>query len=101
MPGDCQQGLLSGSCEAELYDRDWGALQTCRHFVRRGSHLHSPPAICHRCYPTWLVPPSVSVSRWQMRGSLMNYDDIDLNLLRVFDVMMRERSVTRAAVELG
>ncbi|RWB30460.1 MAG: LysR family transcriptional regulator [Mesorhizobium sp.] len=36
-----------------------------------------------------------------MRGSSMNYDDIDLNLLRVFDVMMRERSVTRAAIELG
>ena len=31
----------------------------------------------------------------------MNFDDIDLNLLRVFDVMMRERSVTRAASELG
>ncbi|MER9655181.1 LysR family transcriptional regulator [Mesorhizobium sp. M0152] len=31
----------------------------------------------------------------------MNYNDIDLNLLRVFDVMMRERGVTRAATELG
>lgn len=31
----------------------------------------------------------------------MNFVDMDLNLLRVFDVMMRERSVTRAAAELG
>lgn len=31
----------------------------------------------------------------------MSFDDMDLNLLRVFDVMMRERSVTRAASELG
>ena len=31
----------------------------------------------------------------------MNFDDLDLNLLRVFDVMMRERSVTRTADELG
>ncbi|TIS39941.1 MAG: LysR family transcriptional regulator [Mesorhizobium sp.] len=31
----------------------------------------------------------------------MNFVDMDLNLLRVFDVMMRERSVTRAATELG
>ncbi|TIM79312.1 MAG: LysR family transcriptional regulator [Mesorhizobium sp.] len=31
----------------------------------------------------------------------MSFDDLDLNLLRVFDVMMRERSVTRTACELG
>jgi DNA-binding transcriptional LysR family regulator len=31
----------------------------------------------------------------------VNFDDLDLNLLRVFDVMMRERSVTRTADELG
>ncbi|TIL59993.1 MAG: LysR family transcriptional regulator [Mesorhizobium sp.] len=31
----------------------------------------------------------------------MSFDDLDLNLLRVFNVMMRERSVTRTACELG
>ncbi|TIO05142.1 MAG: LysR family transcriptional regulator [Mesorhizobium sp.] len=34
-------------------------------------------------------------------GNLMSFNDLDLNLLRVFDVMMRERSVTRTAHELG
>jgi hypothetical protein len=33
-------------------------------------------------------------------GNLMSFNDLDLNLLRVFDVMMRERSVTRTAHEL-
>ncbi|RWK43691.1 LysR family transcriptional regulator [Mesorhizobium sp.] len=31
----------------------------------------------------------------------MSFNDLDLNLLRVFDVMMREGSVTRTAHELG
>lgn len=31
----------------------------------------------------------------------MNFNDLDLNLIRVFEVMMRERSVTRTAQELG
>ncbi|MBB4572685.1 LysR family transcriptional regulator [Rhizobium lentis] len=31
----------------------------------------------------------------------MQFDDLDLNLLRVFDIMMRERSVTRTAERLG
>lgn len=34
-------------------------------------------------------------------GVGMNFDHIDLNLLRVFDVLMREMSVTKAAVRLG
>jgi DNA-binding transcriptional LysR family regulator len=34
-------------------------------------------------------------------GNLMNFNDLDLNLIRVFEVMMRERSVTRTALELG
>ena len=35
------------------------------------------------------------------RGNIVNFNQVDLNLLRVFDVLMRERSVTRAAIELG
>lgn len=31
----------------------------------------------------------------------MNFNDVDLNLLRVFEVLMRERSVSRAAQQLG
>ncbi|NRC57326.1 LysR family transcriptional regulator [Neoaquamicrobium sediminum] len=34
-------------------------------------------------------------------GAGMNVDNVDLNLLRVFDVLMRETSVTKAAVRLG
>ena len=36
-----------------------------------------------------------------MNGVPMNPDSIDLNLLRVFDVVMREGSLTRAATRLG
>src|SRR3954451_20945091 len=38
---------------------------------------------------------------WMILITIVNIQDVDLNLLRVFDAVLRERAVTAAAARLG